>query len=124
VLHRIVRIGTVIVGLSLSLVASAGYNTTVTGTITNVSQFTAAQGLTAGTFGFQVSGQPNVTACGGRGSYFIVSSTSIPDAQTRTNIYALLLTAYTSGAQVEVGYDNTGGFCDQTGIGVYWIETP
>jgi hypothetical protein len=111
-------------GLGLSTTASAAYTTIATGTVTKIEQFTAAAGYTTGTFAFQVTGQPNVTACGARGGFFIVSSNSIPDAQTRTNMLAMLLAAYSSGTQVGVAYDNTGGFCDQTGIGVFFLDSP
>jgi hypothetical protein len=122
--HRIVRVVLTLIGLGVSMAASAGYNTVATGTVTLIQQGTAAVGYTAGTFAFQVSGQPTVAGCGGRGGYFIVSSNSIPDAQTRANMLAILLMAYSTGTQVGVAYDNTAGFCDQTGIGVYFLDAP
>ncbi len=122
--HGLVLVMAALIGLGASRVASATQVTTGPVTITTLTQYTAASGLTAGTFSFQVAGQPDVTQCGGRGSYFIVSSNSIPDAQTRINLYALLLTAYATGAQVSAVYDNAGAFCDQAGIGVYYVNAP
>jgi hypothetical protein len=122
--HGIVRIVATLIGLGVTLVASAGYNTIATGTVTIIQQTTAAQGGTAGTFRFQISTQPTVAQCGGLGGWFSVSPNTIPDAQTRSNLLALLLTAYTSGTQVGIGYDSTGGFCDQIAIGVYFINAP
>jgi len=39
------------------------------------------------------------------------------------NMIALLLAAKASGDQVQVAFDNAGGFCDQGHMGVYYIET-
>jgi hypothetical protein len=122
--HGIVRVMATLIGLGLSLTASAGYTTIATGTVTLIQQETAAQGWTAGTFKFQISGQPTVSPCGAFGGWFSVSSNTIPDAQTRTNMLAMLLAAYTAGTQVGVAYDNTGGFCDQLSIGVYFLDAP
>jgi len=121
--HGVVVAVALLGGLGASFVASAT-QVVATGTVTQLQQNTTADGYTAGTFSFQLSGQPSVPACGTRGGWFVVSSNSISDAQTRINIFALLLTASTAGTQVSVLYDNAGALCDQTGIAVYYVNTP
>ncbi|HEX5208002.1 MAG TPA: hypothetical protein VFW10_09460 [Steroidobacteraceae bacterium] len=105
--------------LLVSLPAGATYNATATGTVAYVQQDSPAMGYAPETFTFTITNQPSV-ACGAF-HYFIISPNSIPDAQTRKNMVALVVEAKATGGQVEVAYDSTGGYCDQGMIGVYYI---
>ena len=109
---------TVLAAVGLWAPALATYNATVSGTI-NIVQQDAGVLNTPETTIFQLSTQPTV-ACPLH--YFAISPATVPDAQTRKDLVAAILTAKASGATLEVGYDSTGAYCDQGMVGVYWIE--
>jgi len=102
-----------------SMPTHATYNATVIGTLSFVQQMGPNVGYTAETISFQLSNQPSV-ACGSFQN-FVISPTSVPDAQTRKNMLAILITAKASDAQVQVAYDSTGGYCDQGMPAVYYL---
>ena len=70
-----------------------------------------------GYFMFSVSTQPT-SGCTSP-SYFSVSAATVPDSESRNRMYSMLLLAMSTGRTVNVGYDNTGGFCDNGYLGVY-----
>jgi hypothetical protein len=90
-----------------SVDAAAPYNATIIGAVDFVQQIGPSVGYTAETITFRLDNQP--------------TSHAVPDAQTLTNMLAILLTAKASGAQLQVAYDNTGGFCDHGMVGVYYL---
>jgi len=107
----------IIVGAGLSIPAQATYNATVTGVITFVQQDSGVL-MSPETTLFQLSTQPTV-ACPLH--YFGISPATVPDANTRRNMVAAILTAKATGAAVEVAYDSTGAYCDQQMVAVYYI---
>lgn len=100
--------------------AHAAYNATVVGTVETVTQMSTTLQYTPETLVFTLSNSPNATWCGPFHS-FVISPSSVADAQTRKNMIAILLTAKAAGGQVQVAFDNAGGFCDQGLMGVYYI---
>jgi hypothetical protein len=105
-----------------SLPTHAAYNSTAIGTVVTLQQNAAPVSYitVAETFNFTISGQPNIS-CGGTAiRQFAVSPNSVPDAQTRKNMLALLMFAKATGGQVEIAYDNTPS-CDQGMLQVYYI---
>jgi hypothetical protein len=113
-------LGAVVAGMIPAL-AFATYNATAAGTVTFVTQMGPGIQYGPETFVFQISNQPAMRCSAGY-AQFLVSPVSIPDPQTRKNILALLLAAKASGAQVQVAYDNTGGYCDQGSPAVYYVS--
>jgi hypothetical protein len=113
----IIALLSIIAGAGLSMPARATYNATVTGTITIVQQDSGVL-MSPETTIFQLSTQPTV-AC--TLHYFAISPATVPDAQTRKNMVATILTAKATGATVEVAYDSTGGYCDQQMVAVYYL---
>jgi len=109
-----------LLALTLTLPARATYNATVTGTVTFVQQMSTSLWFSPESTAFGLSTQPSIN-CGGY-QQFIISPTSVTDAQTRRDIVALLLSAKAAGTKVEVGYDSTGGFCDQGMAAVYFVS--
>jgi hypothetical protein len=107
--------------LSISAPSShATYNSTVTGIVAYVSQIGPSIGTPTETIAFALTNQPSIN-CGGY-QEFTISPTTVSDAQTRKNMLAILLAAKTSGASVNVGYDNVAnGFCEAGRAGVYWL---
>ncbi len=105
----------------LATAANATYNAVVTGSVEFVQQMAAdtGSGYVPATFTFRLTNQPNINC--GTFQYFSVSSVTVSDAQARKNILAILLQAKATGAQVQVAYDSTGGFCDQQMAGVYYV---
>jgi|HubBroStandDraft_6_1064221.scaffolds.fasta_scaffold1051838_2 hypothetical protein len=103
---------------------SAGYNSTVTGTLNFIQQMSTTMSYSPETVVFALTNQPTFS-CGSGFSYFIISPNSVTDAQTRKNMMGLLMMAKSTGAQVIVGYDKAsvqGGSCDQGYAMVYWLE--
>jgi hypothetical protein len=99
----------------------ATYNSTVTGTVAYVQQIGPSIGTPTETLAFALTNQPSIDCSGFQA--FTISPTTVPDAQTRKNMLAMLLTAKASGAAVVVGYDsNAGGFCEAGRAGVYWLS--
>lgn len=78
-----------------------------------------ALGYAAETFSFTITNQPSVSC--GAFQYFTISPNSIPDAQTRKNMLALVLEAKATGGQIELAYDRAGGFCHQGMTAVYYV---
>jgi len=105
--------------LALTLPARAPYNATVTGTATFVQQMSTSLWFTTESTAFGLSNQPNIN-CGGY-QQFIITPSTVTDAQTRRNRIAILLAAKATGAQISVGYDSTGAFCDQGMAAVYLV---
>jgi hypothetical protein len=95
-------------------------NATTTGTVVTLTQYSTSLNVPGETVLFSLSNQPTV-ACPYT-SYFFISPSTVTDQQTRKNFLAILLSAKTTGAQIAVGYDSSGAFCDQGGIGVYLIQ--
>jgi hypothetical protein len=116
-MRKILATTILLVGFSMS--ADATYNSTVTGTIATLTQYSTSLSYVPETFSFTISNQPTVSC--GPFNYFVISPNSVTDAQTRKNMVASLLTAKAGGNQVEIAYDSTGGFCDQGMIAVYYI---
>jgi len=116
---------TTLVAAGLVLPARAGYNATVTGTVTFVQQMsTSLTAYSPETVVFALSTQPTLS-CGSGFNNFIISPNSVTDAQTRRNLVVLLLMAKSTGGQVVVGYDTgsaPGNSCDQGYPIVYWIQ--
>jgi len=108
-----------IVAAIWSIAAHATYNATVIGTVSTVTQFGTALQFGPETVLFDLANQPTI-ACP-QGSHFIFSPNSVTDAQTRKNMVAILLHAKATGSQIEVAYDNAGGYCDQGYAAVYYI---
>jgi hypothetical protein len=108
-----------LLAFALTLPARATYNGTVTGTVTFVQQMSTSLWFTAETTAFGLSNQPSIN-CGGY-QQFIITPNSVTDAQTRRNMVAILLAAKATGAQVSIGYDSTGAFCDQGMAAVYFV---
>lgn len=100
--------------------ANAVYNATVTGTVSWVQQDGPNVGYAAETINFKLDNQPSIN-CGSGFQQFSISPGTIADAQTRKNMLSMLMMAKATGSQVTVGYDSTGGFCDQGMPGVYYI---
>jgi hypothetical protein len=113
----IVLLSTIIAWAGLSMPALATYNATVIGTINFVQQDSGVL-FSPETTLFQLSTQPTV-ACPLH--YFGISPATVPDANTRRNMVAAILTAKATGATVEVAYDSTGAFCDQQTVAVYYF---
>jgi len=112
------------VSLSLTLLlfsqVQATYNDAVVSTLASVQQMSTTLWFGPETFVFTLDNPPNTTWCGPYHS-FAISPATISDAQTRKNMVAILLTAKASGGRVQVAFDNTGGFCDQGFMGVYYV---
>ena len=104
-------------GVGLVMPALATYNATITGTISWVQQDSGVL-MSPETTIFQLSNQPTV-ACPLH--YFGISPATVPDANTRRNMVAAILTAKATGATVEVAYDSTGAYCDQQMVAVYYF---
>lgn len=100
--------------------AIAVYNATVTGNIVFIQQDGPNVGYAAETINFRLDNQPTVN-CGSGFQQFSISSGTVSDAQTRKNMLSMLMMAKATASQVTVGYDGTGGFCDQGMPGVYYI---
>ena len=107
----------IIAGAGISMPALATYNATVTGTISFVQQDSGILFVPETTL-FQLTNQPTV-ACPLH--YFAISPATVPDANTRRNMVATILTAKAIGATVEVAYDSTGAYCDQQMVAVYYF---
>jgi hypothetical protein len=108
-----------IAAITWSLAARATYNATVIGTVSTFTQFGTALQFGPETVIFDLANQPTIPCP--QGSHFILSPNSITDAQTRRTMVAILLHAKATGSQVEVAYDNAGGYCDQGHAAVYYI---
>ena len=108
----------VLVGSGVAICAHATTADAV-GTVGYLQQDTTNDGSSTETFQFTLSPQPTVSC--GPFNRFLVSPQSIPDAQTRKNLLALLLTAKTAGLTLQVRYDPDGGHCDQGMIAVFYI---
>jgi hypothetical protein len=108
----------ILAAAGLSIPARATYNATVIGTVTMVQQDSGVLYSPETTI-FQLSTQPTV-ACG-PWHYFAISPATVPDANTRRNMVATILTAKATGATVEVAYDSTGAYCDQQMVAVYYF---
>jgi hypothetical protein len=106
-------------GIGFSMSADATTYAVATGTVVNLQQTSTSYGYSPETIAFTLSTQP-AALCGGFGN-FIIAPTSVPDAQTRKNYLAMLLTAKATGIQLQVQYDSSGGFCDQGMTAVYYI---
>ena len=94
--------------------ASEAATQTATGVVTQVfSGFSPPE-----TVAFSIStALPTGTGCRTSG-FFSFTTADIPDAQSRKNMYSLLLTAASSGASVTVSYDDTGAHCAANGYPV------
>jgi hypothetical protein len=115
-----IALGALLAG-AISVSAFATYNATAAGTVNFITQMGPGLQYSAETFVFQISNQP-ATTCSSGYSQFLISPGSIPDAQTRRNMLAVLMQAKASGARVQVAYDNTNGYCDQGSPAVYYIS--
>lgn len=107
--------------LAMSIPASATYNATVVGTISWIGQMNQSLGNPAETIVFALTNQPT-GLCSSGYNMFVISPASVTDAQSRKNLLAMLLSAKATGSQVQVAYDNTGGYCDQGMPAVYYID--
>ncbi len=104
-----------------SVPAQATYNATVIGTIDWVEQVGPNVGYMQDTIAFRLTNQPSVTCSSGL-SGFAISAQTVPDAESRKNMLAMLLTAKATGSQLQVAYDsNANGYCDHGMLGVYYI---
>jgi len=102
--------------------ANAVYNENITGHVQYITQMTPGAGYVTETYRFRLDNMPASPCVPGGFLEFAVSPSSVPDAQTRKNFLAFLLSAKTSGANVTVAYDKIpGGFCDQGAYGIYYI---
>lgn len=115
-----IALGTLLAG-AISMSAFATYNATAVGTVRFITQMGPGLQYAPETVVFQISNQP-ATTCSSGYSQFLISPASVPDAQTRKNMLAILMTAKASGAQVQVAYDNTNGYCDQGSPAVYYLS--
>jgi hypothetical protein len=113
-----------VLGFSMSAFAGVVFDgpttATATGTVHILQQDSTSVGAAPETTVFTISPQPSVSC--GTFSDFVISPNTVTDAQTRKNMVALLLLAKATGNPVEIAYDNSGGFCDQGMIAVYFIE--
>ena len=107
--------------LCVPVATHATYNAAATGQVLAIQQNGAGMGSTPGNFSFTLNTQPSVTCSSGY-PRFSVSSSTIADAETRRNIYALVMAAKAGGSTITVGYDNLGGFCDNGMLGVHWVS--
>lgn len=106
--------------LAISISASAAI-TSIAGTVSWVGQFSPTAGFAAESITFALTNQPT-GLCSSGYNMFMISPASVPDAQSRKNMLAILLTAKASGAQVQVGYDNASGFCDQNVPAITYVQ--
>ncbi len=86
-------------------IASAGYNANWSGTVTGVSAYTYNDQIL-----FSLNSMPNEPAGTCNSTAFMISAAD-SDAESRSRIYATLMSAYLTGQPVSVGYDNTGASC-------------
>jgi hypothetical protein len=116
---RILAAG-VVGSLAMAAPVHATYNASATGTVGIIQQMGPSLGFTAETVIFTLSSQPSSTPCGS--AYFVISPNTVPDAAMRKNYLAMILQAKATGGTLQVGYDSGSGFCDQTYMGIYWLE--
>lgn len=90
--------------------------TSVDGTVSWI--FQPVAGYAMNTFIFSLVNQPTNSCQSGGYLQFVISPGSITDTPTRERMFALLLTAKATGAQIRVGYDNAGALCDQGSLAV------
>jgi hypothetical protein len=62
--------------------------------------------------------RPPVTGCPAGTAGFEFSPASVTDAQTRKNMFAVLLAAKLAGTSVTIVYDNAGAYCSVNGFAV------
>jgi hypothetical protein len=117
-----VLIAAALLAATISVPSGATYNASADGTITYLTQMGPSVGFTTGTVVFTIAGQPPNTCQVNGYQQFLISPASVPDVQSRNNMFAILVTAKATGAQVRVAYDNAGGFCDQNSLAVYWLS--
>ena len=115
-----IALGALLAGM-ISTSAFATYNATAVGTVKFITQMGPGLQYAPETFVFQISNQP-ATTCSSGYSQFLVSPASVPDAATRRNMLAILMTAKATGAEVQVAYDNANGYCDQGSPAVYYLS--
>lgn len=116
------RMSIVLIGIAAllpCLPARATYNATAVGTVLQVTQYSTSLAYSPETISFVISNQPSVSCA--QFQYFVISPSTVTDAQTRKNLVALLLEAKATGGTVQVAYDSQGGFCDQGMIGIYYV---
>jgi hypothetical protein len=105
-----------------ALPVSATYNTTITGHVISVQPLTPGAGYSGAAFAFTLDSGPSTGCVPGGWKQFIISTNTVPDLETRKNLIAAVMMAKAAGSSVVVGYDNTGGFCDQGSYGVYYVS--
>jgi hypothetical protein len=71
----------------------------------------------AETVSFSISPAPTTSSgCKNGTSLFVFSPNSITDANTRRDMFEILLSARATGASVTVAYDISGNYCDTVGF--------
>ena len=112
-----------IAAITWSLASRATCNGTVIRTVSTFTQCGTALQFGPETVILDVANQPTIPCP--QGSHLTLSPNSITDAQTRRKMLAVLLHAKATGSQLEVAYDNAGGYCDQAYAAVsYMVEMP
>jgi hypothetical protein len=95
---------------------------TITGHVISIQPLTPGAGYSGAAFAFTLDSGPATGCVSGGWKQFIISSASVPDLETRKNLIAAVMMAKAAGSSVVVGYDSTGGFCDQGSYGVYYVS--
>src|SRR6185369_6764144 len=108
-----------ILGASFTIACAQGIAGTADSTLTYVSQMGATGN--AETVVFALASGPAINCAGYQ--EFVISPGTVPDAQSRKNMFALLLTAKATGAAIRISFSNAdgSGFCESGRAGVYWI---
>jgi hypothetical protein len=95
-------------------------NAVAIGTVDLLQLNSTSAGGSPETVMFTLSEMPTAVWCGPF-HRFAVSPVSVTDGQTRKNMVATLLAAKAAGQRLQVAFDNTGAFCDQGYMGIYYI---
>jgi hypothetical protein len=91
---------------------------TFTGIVDGITPFGSAQ--QSETIAITFTNQPAVSCSGYQ--EFVISAGTVPDAQMRNNMYALLLMAKATGVSVTVAYESTPNtFCESGRAGIYYL---
>jgi hypothetical protein len=89
-----------------------------TGTVTGVNVNSSTTTGSTESVIFSMNNVPSAatTGCPSTVAGFAFSSSSVPDANTRRDLLAILLAAKAAGLSISVAYDTGGAFCDSSGF--------
>jgi hypothetical protein len=107
-----------LVTLLLASAPSMAGQATFTSTVDGITPF--GSGAQTETVAITFANQPTVSCSGYQ--EFVISPGTVPDAQTRNNMYALLLMAKATGISVSVAYEGTpNASCESGRAGIYYL---